>query len=85
MRPLLAGAVARLRRRRGRALLAAVGVAAAAAMIAAAVTVSANLHGGFARSADRAGMPDVIVHFDDREEAEIALKKRNEKGVPKSL
>ena len=28
---------------------------------------------------------DQIVHFDDREEAEIALKKRDEKGVPKSL
>ncbi len=26
---------------------------------------------------------DQISHFDDREEAEIALKKRNEKGIPK--
>ena len=28
---------------------------------------------------------DQVVHFDDREEAEIALKKRNEKAVPKSV
>jgi UDP-N-acetylmuramoyl-L-alanyl-D-glutamate--2,6-diaminopimelate ligase len=28
---------------------------------------------------------DQIVHFDDREEAEIALKKRNEKDAPKSV
>ena len=28
---------------------------------------------------------DQIVHFDDREEAEFALKKRNEKAVPKSV
>ena len=28
---------------------------------------------------------DQIVHFDDREEAEIALKKRNEKVAPKSV
>lgn len=28
---------------------------------------------------------DQIVHFDDREEAEFALKKRNEKGAPKSV
>ena len=28
---------------------------------------------------------DQIVHFDDKEEAEIALKKRNEKGAPKSV
>ena len=28
---------------------------------------------------------DQIVHFDDREEAQIALKKRNEKAAPKSV
>jgi UDP-N-acetylmuramoyl-L-alanyl-D-glutamate--2,6-diaminopimelate ligase len=28
---------------------------------------------------------DQIVHFDDREEAELALKKRYEKVAPKSL
>ncbi len=28
---------------------------------------------------------DQIVHFDDREEAEIALKKRHEKAIPKSV
>jgi UDP-N-acetylmuramoyl-L-alanyl-D-glutamate--2,6-diaminopimelate ligase len=28
---------------------------------------------------------DQIVHFDDREEAEIALKKRDEKSIPKEV
>ena len=28
---------------------------------------------------------DQVVHFDDREEAELALKKRHEKVAPKSL
>ncbi|HSS54467.1 MAG TPA: FtsX-like permease family protein [Gaiellales bacterium] len=74
MRPLLAGALARLRRRRGRALLAAAGIAAAAAMTGAAVTVSYNLHDGFARSADEAGIPDVIVHFDPHAAGRVAAR-----------
>src|SRR5438270_4536877 len=28
---------------------------------------------------------DQIIHFDDRQEAEIALKKRHEKVIPKSV
>ena len=77
MWPLLAGAMARLARRRGRVALAAVGIAAAAAMTGAAVTVGFNLHGGFARSADAARMPDVIVHFDTRDASLVMARVRS--------
>ena len=77
MKPLLAGAMARLRRRRGRMALAAAGIAAAAAMTGAAVTVGYNLHGGFARSTDAAGMPDVIVHFDTRDSSLVMARVRS--------
>src|SRR3954453_8103640 len=52
--------------RRGRALLAAAGVAAAALMAGTAITVSYGLGTGFERTARRAGLPDVIVRFDPR-------------------
>lgn len=58
-------ALARLRARRGRALLAAGGVAAAAAMLGSAVTVADSLAGGFDRAAARAGLADVVVSFDE--------------------
>jgi predicted lysophospholipase L1 biosynthesis ABC-type transport system permease subunit len=54
--------------------MAAAGIAAAAAMIGAAVTVAYNLDGGFARAADEADMPDVIVHFDQRDAGLIASR-----------
>ncbi len=46
-------------------------------MTGAAVTVSFNLHDGFARSADAAGMPDVIVHFDTRDAALVMGRVRS--------
>jgi len=46
-------------------------------MTGAAVTVSYNLHGGFARSADAAGMPDVIVHFDPRDSSPVMARVRS--------
>jgi ABC-type antimicrobial peptide transport system permease subunit len=64
---LVSHALARLHARRGRALLAATGIAAAAAMLGAALTVAASLHGGFDRAADRADLPDVIARFDHRD------------------
>jgi hypothetical protein len=76
VRALLGGSWARLRLRRGRALLTAAGIAAAAAMIGASVTVAYNLHGGFERSAAEAGTPDVIVHFDQRDASLIATRVR---------
>lgn len=61
----LTGALARLRVRRGRALLAALGIVAAAAMLGAAVTVGYGLATGFERTAERADLPDVIARFDE--------------------
>jgi ABC-type lipoprotein release transport system permease subunit len=67
VRALVRHAVARLRTRWGRALLAAGGIAAASAMLGAAVTVAFSLHDGFERAADRADLPDVIARFDQRD------------------
>jgi len=61
----LTGALARLRVRRGRGLLAALGIVAAAAMLGAAVTVGYGLATGFERTAERADLPDVIARFDE--------------------
>src|SRR5438045_7502858 len=52
--------------RRGRALLAALGVAAAALMAGTAITVSYGLGTGFDRAARQADLPDVIARFDPR-------------------
>jgi ABC-type lipoprotein release transport system permease subunit len=65
-------ALARMRVRRGRTLLAAVGVAAAGAMLGAAVTVATSLGDGFGRTAARAGLPDVIASFAPVEQARVA-------------
>lgn len=54
-----------LRVRRRRLVLTAVGIALASAMLSAAVVVSYGLGTGFDRSARAAGLPDVIVRFDD--------------------
>jgi FtsX-like permease family len=63
-----------IRARPWRTLLTAGGIAAAAAMLGASITVSFSLATGFDRAAARAGMPDVIAHFDQRELA--AVRKR---------
>jgi ABC-type lipoprotein release transport system permease subunit len=76
VRALLAGSLARLRRRPGRAASSVFGIVAAAAMIGTAVTIAYNLDGGFARAADEAHMPDVIVHFDSRDAALIGDRVR---------
>lgn len=52
--------------RRGRALLAATGIALSAAMLATAVVVAYSLQTGFDRSATRADLPDVIARFDEQ-------------------
>ncbi len=56
-------AVAGLRARRGRSLLAAAGVFAAALVVGTAATVGYGLATGFERSAARADLPDVIARF----------------------
>ncbi|HEX8102699.1 MAG TPA: ABC transporter permease, partial [Solirubrobacteraceae bacterium] len=62
---LLATALAGLRARRGRALLAAAGVLAASLVVGTAATVGFGLATGFDRAADRADLADVIARFDD--------------------
>jgi ABC-type lipoprotein release transport system permease subunit len=61
---MLSLALAGLRARRGRTLLAASGVLAAALVVGTAATVGYGLDTGFARTAARAGLPDVIARFD---------------------
>ena len=64
-------ALRRLLARRGRTLLAGLGIAAAAAMIGTAATLGFGLATGFERAADRADLPDAIARFDDEELGEI--------------
>jgi ABC-type lipoprotein release transport system permease subunit len=56
-------ALGRARARCGRQVLAAAGIAAAAAVLGASVTVADSLTGGFARTAQRADLPDVLASF----------------------
>ena len=59
----LRASLRRLGARRGRSLLAALGIAAAGAMLGTAVTVAYSLSTGFDRAAARADLPDVIARF----------------------
>jgi hypothetical protein len=56
-------ALAALRARRGRTLLAAIGVLAASLVVGTATTVGYSLATGFDRSAEQADLPDVIARF----------------------
>ena len=58
-------ALRRLHARRGRTLLAGLGIAAAAAMIGTAATLGFGLATGFERAAERADLPDAIARFED--------------------
>jgi ABC-type antimicrobial peptide transport system permease subunit len=68
---VIADALAALRARRGRTLLAAVGVLAASLVVGTATTVGYSLATGFDRAADRADLPDVIARFDREERRSI--------------
>ncbi len=68
---VLSAAVARVRSRGGRSLLAAIGVAAAALMIGTAVTISYGLATGFDRAAERGDLPDVVARFNDAERSDV--------------
>jgi putative ABC transport system permease protein len=61
---VIALALAGLRARRWRTLLAAAGVLAASLVVGTGATVGYGLATGFERSADQAGLPDVIARFD---------------------
>ena len=67
-------AVAGVRARRGRSLLAASGIAAAALMLGVALTVGLGLATGFDRSASRADLPHVIARFEP--EARVDVERR---------
>jgi ABC-type lipoprotein release transport system permease subunit len=69
---VLAYAWARTRAHRGRQLLALLGVIAAAAMVGASVTIAATLNGGFDRTAQRAGLPDVLATFSPLQRGRVA-------------
>lgn len=69
---VLAYAWARARVHRGRQVLALLGVVAAAAMVGASVTIAATLSGGFDRTAQRAGLPDVLATFSPLPRARVA-------------
>jgi hypothetical protein len=62
---VIALALAGLRARRSRTLLAAAGVLAASLVVGTAATVGFGLATGFDRAADQADLPDVIARFDD--------------------
>jgi len=72
VRAVLAYALARLRVRRGRVLLAAGGIAAAGAMLGAAVTAAYGLGNGFDRSASKAHLPDILATFSPLQRSQVA-------------
>ena len=72
MRAVLAYALARLRVRRGRVLLAAGGIAAAGAMLGASVTAAYGLGTAFDRTAARAQLPDVLATFSPVPRSQVA-------------
>jgi ABC-type antimicrobial peptide transport system permease subunit len=65
-------ALARLAVRRGRTLLAVLGIAAAGAMLGAAVTVGYELDTGFERTAARARLADVVATFSPASKTQVA-------------
>jgi ABC-type lipoprotein release transport system permease subunit len=72
MAAALAYALARARVHRWRQLLALLGVVAAAAMVGASVTIADTLSGGFDRTSQRAGLPDVLATFAPVPRASVA-------------
>lgn len=67
----LTAAWGRLRARRGRSLLAALGIAAAAMMMGTAVTISYGLGTGFERATEQAHLPDLIARFQPADETDV--------------
>ena len=74
MSAILSHAFARLALRRGRAVVAALGIVAASAMLGASVTVAYALATGFDRAAARANLPDAIARFDDAPLEEVEAR-----------
>jgi ABC-type lipoprotein release transport system permease subunit len=68
---VIALALAGVRARRWRTLLAAAGVLAASIVVGTGATVGYGLATGFERAADQAGLPDVIARFDPESRATL--------------
>ena len=68
---MIRDALAALRARRSRTILAAVGVLAASLVVGTATTVGYSLATGFDRAADRADLPDIIARFGGEEMRDI--------------
>ena len=68
---MIADALAALRARRGRTILAALGVLAASLVVGTATTVGYSLATGFDRAAERADLPDVIARFSGEQMRDI--------------
>src|SRR5829696_9382779 len=64
-------ALAGLRARGSRTLLSALGIVAASLVVGTGVTVGYGLATGFERSADAAGLPDVLARFDSEDRATL--------------
>jgi ABC-type lipoprotein release transport system permease subunit len=73
---VLSLALAGLRARRGRTLLAAAGILAASIVVGTGTTVGYGLATGFERSADGAGLPDVLARFDAERREDVAARVR---------
>ena len=73
---MLAEARRGLRTRRRRAVLSGVGIALAAAMLSAAIVVADGLGLGFDRAASAAGLPDLIVRFNNQPQARVGARIR---------
>ncbi len=65
-----------LRRRRRRAVTTGVGIALAATMLSAGVVVAYGLGTGFSRASREAGLPDILVRFNDTSAQEVAARIR---------
>ena len=68
---MIAPALAGLRARRSRTVLAGLGIVAASLVVGTAVTVGFGLATGFERAADQADLPDIIARFDDTGREEL--------------
>ena len=73
---MLSLALAGLRARRSRTVLAATGVLAASLVVGTATTVGFGLATGFERSAAQADLPDVIARFSPAKRDEVAARVR---------
>ena len=71
---LLSRAMRGVRARRGRAVLAGLGVLAVSVMVGVAATVAVGLAGGFDRAAQKADLPDAIARFDQQPVGDVAAR-----------